>query len=337
MRTRAAVAVEAGKPFEVIEVNLEGPKAGEVLIRVKVEGHSHTDEFTRSGNDPEGIFPSILGHTGGGVVLEVGEGVTTLDVGDHVVPLYTPERRSGEYRLSSKTNLCQAIRVTTGFGAVINTVKVEIGSHCVVFGLGGIGLNVIRGLRMVGADQIVGVDLNNDKEEMSCFFGLTDFVSPSKVEGDLVAHLVELTGGGADYTFDAKGNTTFMRQVREAAYKGWGESVVISAAPVSAEISTRPFQLVTGRVWRGTTFGGAKGRTDVPKIVDWYMDGMVEIDPRCGGILTDANSFGERKFRRRAGGISHAAKTTDCETTFSVYLPNKQNMERCPCFGTFLV
>ena len=347
MRTRAAVAVAAGQPLEVMEVNLEGPKAGEVLIEVKATGLCHTDEFTRSGADPEGIFPTILGHEGAGIVMEVGEGVTTLEVGDHVIPLYTPECRQCEYCLSGKTNLCQAIRVTqgqgllpdgttrfsmldgtpiyhymgcstfanhtvvpeialakvrkdapfdkicyigcgvtTGIGAVINTAKVAIGSRCVVFGLGGIGLNVIQGLRMAGADQIVGVDLNDDKEEMSRYFGLTDFVNPSKIEGDMVEHLVELTGGGADYTFDATGNTTVMRQALEAAHKGWGESIVIGVAAAGAEISTRPFQLVTGRVWRGTAFGGAKGRTDVPKIVDWYMGGKIEIDPMITHKLT---------------------------------------------------
>ena len=340
MKPRAAVALEAGKPLEIMEVNLEGPRAGEVLVEIKATGLCHTDEFTRSGDDPEGIFPAILGHEGAGVVLEVGEGVTTLEPGDHVIPLYTPECRECEYCLSGKTNLCQKIRatqgqgllpdgttrfsmldgtpiyhymgcstfanhtvvpeialakvrkdapfdkicyigcgVTTGIGAVINTAKVEIGARCVVFGLGGIGLNVIQGLRLAGADQIVGVDLNDAKEEMGRHFGMTDFVNPNNVEGDMVAHLVELTGGGADYSFDATGNTKVMRTALEAAHKGWGESIIIGVAPAGAEISTRPFQLVTGRVWRGTAFGGAKGRTDVPKIVDWYMAGKIEIDP----------------------------------------------------------
>ncbi|KKN94552.1 hypothetical protein LCGC14_0186280 [marine sediment metagenome] len=347
MKTRAAVAVAAGQPLEVMDVNLEGPKRGEVLIEIKATGLCHTDEFTRSGDDPEGIFPAILGHEGAGVVLEIGEGVTTLEVGDHVIPLYTPECRECEYCLSGKTNLCQAIRVTqgqgllpdgttrfsmmdgtpvhhymgcstfanhtvipeialakvrkdapfdkicyigcgvtTGIGAVINTAKVEIGARCVVFGLGGIGLNVIQGLRLAGADQIVGVDLNDDKEETGRYFGMTDFVNPNKVEGDMVAHLVELTKGGADYTFDATGNTKVMRQALEAAHKGWGESIIIGVAPAGAEISTRPFQLVTGRVWKGTAFGGAKGRTDVPKIVDWYMSGKIEIDPMITHKLT---------------------------------------------------
>lgn len=340
MRTRAAVALEAGKPLEIMEVNLEGPKAGEVLVEIKATGICHTDEFTLSGADPEGLFPAILGHEGAGVVLEVGPGVTSLQPGDHVIPLYTPECRECEYCLNPKTNLCQSIRstqgkglmpdgtsrfsmldgtpilhymgcstfsnhtvlpeialakvrkdapfekicyigcgVTTGIGAVINTAKVELGSRAIVFGLGGIGLNVIQGLRLAGADQIVGVDLNPGKVEMAKRFGMTDFVNPSEVKGDLVGHLVELTRGGADYTFDATGNVNVMRTALESAHKGWGESIIIGVAPAGAEISTRPFQLVTGRSWRGTAFGGARGRTDVPKIVDWYMDGKIEIDP----------------------------------------------------------
>ena len=340
MRTKAAVAIEAGKPLEVMEVNLEGPKAGEVLVEIKATGICHTDEFTLSGADPEGLFPAILGHEGAGVVLEVGEGVTSLKPGDHVIPLYTAECRECEYCLHPKTNLCQKVRttqgqglmpdgtsrfstldgdpilhymgcstfsnhtvlpeislakvredapfdkicyigcgVTTGIGAVIYTAKVEIGSRAIVFGLGGIGLNVIQGLRLAGADQIVGVDLNESKKEMAEKFGMTDFVNPSEVEGDLVAYLVDLTKGGADYTFDATGNVQVMRAALESAHKGWGESVIIGVAPAGAEISTRPFQLVTGRVWRGTAFGGARGRTDVPQIVDWYMDGKIEIDP----------------------------------------------------------
>ena len=340
MRTTAAVALEAGKPMEIMEVNLDGPKAGEVLVEIKATGLCHTDDFTLSGADPEGAFPAILGHEGAGVVVEVGPGVTSLEPGDHVIPLYTPECRECEYCLNPKTNLCQAIRstqgqgvmpdgtsrfsmtdgtpilhymgcstfsnytvlpeislakirqdapfdkvcyigcgVTTGIGAVIYTAKAEIGSRAIVFGLGGIGLNGIQGLRLAGADQIVGVDLNDDKKAMATKFGMTDFVNPSKVEGDLVGHLVELTGGGADYTFDATGNVQVMRTALESAHKGWGESIIIGVAPAGAEISTRPFQLVTGRVWRGTAFGGARGRTDVPKIVDWYMDGKIDIDP----------------------------------------------------------
>jgi S-(hydroxymethyl)glutathione dehydrogenase/alcohol dehydrogenase len=340
MKTRAAVALEAGKPLEVMEVNLEGPKEGEVLIEIKATGICHTDEFTLSGADPEGLFPAILGHEGAGVVVELGSGVKDLKVGDHVIPLYTPECRQCEYCLNPKTNLCQAIRetqgqglmpdgtsrfsmldgtpilhymgcstfsnytvlpeialakinpdapfekvcyigcgVTTGIGAVMNTAKVEIGSRAIVFGLGGIGLNVIQGLRLAGADQIVGVDLNSGKQSMAEQFGMTDFVNPSDVKDDLVAHLVGVTHGGADYTFDATGNVNVMRTALESAHKGWGESIIIGVAPAGAEISTRPFQLVTGRVWKGTAFGGARGRTDVPKIVDWYMEGKIQIDP----------------------------------------------------------
>ncbi|WP_305970182.1 MULTISPECIES: S-(hydroxymethyl)glutathione dehydrogenase/class III alcohol dehydrogenase [unclassified Mameliella] len=347
MRTRAAVALEAGKPLEVMDVNLEGPKAGEVLVEIKATGICHTDEFTLSGADPEGLFPAILGHEGAGVVLEVGPGVTSLKPGDHVIPLYTAECRQCEYCLNPKTNLCQSVRatqgqglmpdgtsrfsmldgtpilhymgcstfsnhtvlpevslakinpdapfdkvcyigcgVTTGIGAVIYTAKVEIGSRAIVFGLGGIGLNVIQGLRLAGADQIVGVDLNPDKRAMAEKFGMTDFVNPNEVEGDLVPYLVDLTKGGADYTFDATGNVNVMRTALESAHKGWGESIIIGVAPAGAEISTRPFQLVTGRVWRGTAFGGARGRTDVPQIVDWYMDGKIEIDPMITHTLT---------------------------------------------------
>jgi S-(hydroxymethyl)glutathione dehydrogenase/alcohol dehydrogenase len=339
MKSRAAVALEAGKPLEIVEVDLEGPKEGEVLVEIKATGICHTDEFTLSGADPEGIFPAILGHEGAGVVVDVGPGVKSLKKGDHVIPLYTPECRECEYCLNPKTNLCQAIRstqgqglmpdgssrfslngkpvfhymgtstfsnytvmpeiaaakinpdapfdkvcyigcgVTTGIGAVINTAKAEPGCRAVVFGLGGIGLNVIQGLRLVGAAQIVGVDLNNDKKEWGERFGMTHFVNPSEVDGDLVAHLVEITGGGADYSFECIGNVKVMRQALECAHKGWGESIIIGVAGSGQEISTRPFQLVTGRSWRGTAFGGARGRTDVPKIVDWYMDGKVEIDP----------------------------------------------------------
>ena len=338
MKTRAAVAHKAGEPLTIEEVDLEGPREGEVLVEVKATGICHTDAFTLSGDDPEGIFPAILGHEGAGVVVDVGPNVTSLKKGDHVIPLYTPECRQCEYCTSGKTNLCQAIRVTqgqglmpdgssrftiggekifhymgtstfanhtvvpeialakvredapfdkicyigcgvtTGIGAVINTAKVEPGSNCVVFGLGGIGLNVIQGLRLAGADMIVGVDLNPAREAMGKKFGMTDFVNPKDIGGDVVGHLVELTKGGADYSFECIGNVTTMRQALECAHKGWGESVIIGVAPAGAEISTRPFQLVTGRVWRGTAFGGAKGRTDVPKIVDWYMDGKINID-----------------------------------------------------------
>ena len=346
MKSRAAVAFEAGKPLEIVEIDVAPPRKGEVLIRVTHTGVCHTDAYTLEGSDPEGVFPVVLGHEGAGIVVEVGEGVTSVVPGDHVIPLYTAECGKCDFCLSGKTNLCVAVRetqgkglmpdgttrfsyngqplyhymgcstfanhtvipeialakvrkdapfdkicyigcgVTTGIGAVINTAKVEIGARCVVFGLGGIGLNVIQGLRMAGADQIVGVDLNDDKEETGRYFGMTDFVNPTKVEGDMVAHLVELTKGGADYTFDATGNTKVMRQALEAAHKGWGESIIIGVAPAGAEISTRPFQLVTGRVWKGTAFGGAKGRTDVPKIVDWYMNGKIEIDPMITHKLT---------------------------------------------------
>ena len=339
MRSRAALAVEAGKPLEIVEVELEGPREGEVLVEVMATGLCHTDDFTLSGADPEGIFPAILGHEGAGIVREVGPGVRSLKPGDHVIPLYTPECRECEYCLHPKTNLCQAVRatqgrglmpdgtsrftfegrpvfhymgtstfsnftvmpeiaaakiredapfdkvcyigcgVTTGIGAVIYTAKVEQGARAVVFGLGGIGLNVIQGLRLAGADQIVGVDLNPKKREMAERFGMTDFVNPAEVEGDLVPYLVNLTKGGADYSFDATGNVEVMRAALECAHKGWGMSVIIGVAPAGAEISTRPFQLVTGRTWKGTAFGGARGRTDVPKIVDWYMDGKIEIDP----------------------------------------------------------
>ena len=338
MKTRAAVAFEAKRPLEIVEVDLEGPRAGEVLIEIKATGICHTDAYTLDGLDSEGVFPSILGHEGAGVVVEVGPGVTSVAVGDHVIPLYTPECRQCKSCLSRKTNLCTAIRgtqgkgvmpdgtsrfsykgraiahymgcstfsnftvlpeiavakirkdapfdkacyvgcgVTTGVGAVVNTAKVEPGANCVVFGLGGIGLNVIQGLKMVGADMIVGVDINPDKEEWGRRFGMTHFVNPKEVS-DVVAHLVQLTDGGADYTFDCTGNTVVMRQALEACHRGWGESVVIGVAESGKEIATRPFQLVTGRVWRGSAFGGARGRTDTPKIVDWYMDGKIEIDP----------------------------------------------------------
>jgi len=339
MKTRAALAVEAGKPLEIVELDLEGPKEGEVLVEIKATGICHTDEFTLSGADPEGIFPAVLGHEGAGVVVDTGPGVSSLKKGDHVIPLYTPECRECEYCLNPKTNLCQAIRVTqgqglmpdgssrfthdgkpvfhymgtstfsnftvlpeialakvredapfdkicyigcgvtTGIGAVINTAKVEPGSNCVVFGLGGIGLNVIQGLKLVGANMIVGVDTNPDKDKTGRQFGMTHFVNPADAGDDLVGHLVELTGGGADYSFECIGNVQVMRAALECCHKGWGESVIIGVAGAGQEIATRPFQLVTGRVWRGTAFGGARGRTDVPKIVDWYMDGKIEIDP----------------------------------------------------------
>jgi S-(hydroxymethyl)glutathione dehydrogenase / alcohol dehydrogenase len=339
MKTRAAVAFEAGKPLEIVEVDLEGPKAGEVLVEMKATGVCHTDEFTLSGADPEGVFPAILGHEGAGVVVEVGPGVSTLKPGDHVIPLYTPECRTCEYCLNPKTNLCQAVRttqgqgvmpdgtsrfsykgekilhymgtstfsnysvlpeialakvrpdapfdkifyigcgVTTGLGAVMFTAKVEPLSRAIVFGLGGIGLNVIQGLKMVGARQIIGVDINESKVPLATQFGMTDFVNPQKLDGDLVNHLVDITQGGADYTFECIGNVEVMRAALESCHKGWGESIIIGVAPAGAEISTRPFQLVTGRVWRGSAFGGARGRTDVPKIVDLYMEGKVSIDP----------------------------------------------------------
>ena len=339
MKTKAAVAVEAGKPLEIMEVDLEGPRHGEVLVEIKATGICHTDEFTLSGADPEGLFPSILGHEGAGIVREIGKGVTTLKIGDHVIPLYTPECRECEYCLHPKTNLCQAIRttqgkglmpdgssrfsingkeilhymgtstfsnftvvpeialakvntkapfdkicyigcgVTTGIGAVINTAKASAGCNAVVFGLGGIGLNVIQGLRMVGANMIVGVDMNNKKESWGKKFGMTHFVNPSEIKGDLVDYLVDLTGGGADYSFECIGNVDVMRQALECAHKGWGESIIIGVAGAGQEIKTRPFQLVTGRSWKGTAFGGARGRTDVPKIVEWYLQGKIDIDP----------------------------------------------------------
>ena len=344
MKTRAAVAFEAKKPLEIVELDLEGPKAGEVLVEIKATGICHTDAYTLSGLDSEGLFPSILGHEGAGVVREVGAGVTSVKPGDHVIPLYTPECRQCKSCLSGKTNLCTAIRatqgkgvmpdgtsrfsyrgktihhymgcstfsnftvlpeiavakiredapfdkacycgcgVTTGVGAVINTAKVKPGANAVVFGLGGIGLNVIQGLKLVGAQMIIGVDINDEKEEWGRRFGMTHFVNPKKVT-DAVAHLVDLTGGGADYTFDCTGNVTVMRQALEACHRGWGESVIIGVAPSGAEIATRPFQLVTGRVWRGTAFGGARGRTDTPRIVDWYMKGLIQIDPMITHVM----------------------------------------------------
>jgi len=338
MDVKAAVAYEAGKPLVIETVQLQGPKAFEVLVEIKASGVCHTDEFTRSGADPEGLFPAIFGHEGAGIVVDVGPGVTSLKKGDHVIPLYTPECRQCKSCLSRKTNLCTAIRatqgkgvmpdgtnhfsiggrqihhymgcstfsnytvlpeialariredapfdkvcyigcgVTTGIGAVINTAKVEPGANVVVFGLGGIGLNVLQGARMVGANMIIGVDLNNDRKAIAEKFGMTHFVNPKEVGGDLVAHLVELTGGGADYSFECIGNVDVMRQALECTHRGWGTSIIIGVAGAGQEIKTRPFQLVTGRNWRGTAFGGARGRTDVPKIVDWYMDGKIDID-----------------------------------------------------------
>jgi S-(hydroxymethyl)glutathione dehydrogenase/alcohol dehydrogenase len=338
MDVRAAVAFEAGKPLAIERVQLEGPKAGEVLVEVKASGICHTDKYTLSGADPEGLFPSILGHEGAGVVVEVGAGVRTLKKGDHVIPLYTPECRECKSCTSRKTNLCTAIRatqgkgvmpdgasrfsyqgkpiyhymgcstfanftvlpeialakiredapfdkacyigcgVTTGIGAVIFTAKVEPGANVVVFGLGGIGLNVVQGAKLAGADMIIGVDTNPAREKLARKFGVSHFINPKEVKGDLVAHLVELTRGGADYSFECIGNTQVMRQALECCHRGWGQSIIIGVAASGQEISTRPFQLVTGRVWRGTAFGGARERTDVPKIVDWYMERKINID-----------------------------------------------------------
>jgi S-(hydroxymethyl)glutathione dehydrogenase / alcohol dehydrogenase len=336
-KTRAAVAWKAGAPLTIESVDLQGPRAGEVLVEVKATGICHTDHYTLSGADPEGLFPAILGHEGAGVVLEVGGGVTWLKPGDHVIPLYTPECRQCKFCLSRKTNLCQSIRatqgkglmpdgtsrfsidgkpilhymgtstfanhivvpgialakiredapfeticyvgcgVTTGVGAVLFTARVEAGANVVVFGLGGIGLNVIQGARMVGADKIIGVDLNPKREAMARRFGMTHFINPKEVPG-VVDHIVQLTDGGADYSFECIGNVQVMRQALECTHKGWGRSIIIGVAPAGAEIATRPFQLVTGRKWEGTAFGGARGRTDVPRIVDWYMDGKLRID-----------------------------------------------------------
>ncbi|MGE5145912.1 MAG: S-(hydroxymethyl)glutathione dehydrogenase/class III alcohol dehydrogenase [Candidatus Eiseniibacteriota bacterium] len=338
MDVRAAVAHKAGAPLTIETVQLDGPKAGEVLVEVKATGICHTDEFTRSGADPEGLFPCILGHEGAGIVVDIGPGVSSLKKGDHVIPLYTPECRQCKSCLSGKTNLCTSIRatqgkgvmpdgtsrfklgremvhhymgtstfanftvlpeiavakiredapfdkvcyigcgVTTGIGAVINTAKVEPGANVVVFGLGGIGLNVIQGARIAGADMIVGVDINPKRKALAEKFGMTHFVNPKEVGGDLVAHLIELTKGGADYSFECIGNVDVMRQALECCHRGWGQSIIIGVAGAGQEIKTRPFQLVTGRVWKGTAFGGAKGRTQVPKIVDWYMDGKINID-----------------------------------------------------------
>ncbi len=369
MKVRAVVAYEAGKPLEIENVDLEGPKAGEVLVEIKATGVCHTDEFTRSGADPEGLFPAILGHEGAGIVVDVGAGVTSLRKGDHVIPLYTPECRQCKACLSRKTNLCTAIRatqgvglmpdgttrfsiggrmihhymgcstfanytvvpeialakiredapfdkvcyigcgVTTGIVAVINTAKVEPGANVVVFGLGGIGLNVVQGARMAGANMIVGVDLNPARKPLAAKFGMTHFVDPAEVGGDLVAHLVELTGGGADYSFECVGNVELMRQALECCHRGWGVAVVIGVAGAGQEIRTRPFQLVTGRVWKGTAFGGARGRTDVPKIVDWYMDGKIDIDDLITHVmpLADIN---------RAFELMHAGESIRSVVTY---------------------
>jgi S-(hydroxymethyl)glutathione dehydrogenase / alcohol dehydrogenase len=349
MKTKAAIAYEAGKPLVVETVDLDGPRAGQVLIEIKATGICHTDEFTRSGADPEGLFPSILGHEGAGIVVDVGPGVTTLKKGDHVIPLYMPECRQCKSCLSHKTNLCTSIRatqgkglmpdgtsrfslggkpihhymgcstfsnftvlpeiavakiradapfdkvcyigcgVTTGIGAVINTAKVEPGANVVVFGLGGIGLNVVQGARMVGADKIIGVDTNPKRKALAEQFGMTHFVNPKEVGGDLVAHLQSLTDGGADYSFECIGNVDVMRQALECCHRGWGVSVIIGVAGAGQEIKTRPFQLVTGRVWKGTAFGGARGRSDVPKIVDWYMEKKINIDD----LITHSLALGD--------------------------------------------
>jgi len=351
MKTRAAVAFSAGKPLEVIEVDLEGPKAGEILVEIKATGICHTDAFTLSGDDPEGAFPAILGHEGAGIVVEVGSGVKSVKPGDAVIPLYTPECRECDFCLHPKTNLCQSIRstqgqglmpdgssrfsldgepilhymgcstfsnftvmpeialakiredapfdkvcyigcgVTTGVGAVAFDAKVEPGSTVAVFGLGGIGLNVIQGARMVSADRIIGVDINPTRAKLGTQFGMTDFINPKDVD-DVTQAIIDLTGGGVDYSFECIGNIDTMRQALECCHKGWGESFIIGVAGAGQEISTRPFQLVTGRSWRGTAFGGARGRTDVPRIVDWYMDGKIEIDPLITHTLAleDINS-----------------------------------------------
>lgn len=368
MQSRAAIALAAGQPLVIDTVEVEGPRAGEVLVDIRATGVCHTDEFTLSGKDPEGLFPCILGHEGAGVVVDLGPGVTSLKKGDHVIPLYTPECRQCEYCLSGKTNLCQAIRetqgrgvmpdgtsrfrlkgksvlhymgtstfsnytvlpeialakiredapfdkvcyigcgVTTGIGAVINTAKVEPGANVAVFGLGGIGLNVLQGARMVGADMIIGVDTNPGKRAMAESFGMTHFINPDEVD-NVVQEIIRLTRGGVDYSFECIGNVQVMRQALECCHKGWGESVIIGVAPAGAEISTRPFQLVTGRVWRGSAFGGARGRRDVPRIVDWYMDGKIRIDEMITHTmpLTDIN---------RAFDLMHSGESIRSVVTF---------------------
>jgi S-(hydroxymethyl)glutathione dehydrogenase / alcohol dehydrogenase len=369
MQSRAAVAFGAGQPLRVETVEVEGPKRGEVLVEIKATGVCHTDAYTLSGKDPEGLFPSILGHEGAGIVVDVGPDVRSVKKGDHVIPLYTPECRECSYCTSGKTNLCQAIRgtqgrgvmpdgtsrfsigkekllhymgtstfsnftvlpeiavakiredapfdkvcyigcgVTTGLGAVINTAKVKPGDNVVVFGLGGIGLNVVQGARLSGAGRIVGVDVNPGRRALAERFGMTHFVNPKEVSGDLVAHLVELTGGGADFSFECIGNVGVMRQALECCHKGWGTSIIIGVAGAGEEIATRPFQLVTGRVWKGTAFGGARGRTDVPKIVDWYMDGKINIDDLITHTmpLSDIN---------RAFDLMHAGESIRSVVTF---------------------
>ncbi len=348
MKVRAAVAYKAKSPLVIETIDLEGPKEGEVLVEIKATGICHTDEYTLSGSDPEGMFPVVLGHEGAGIVVDVGKGVTTLKKGDHVIPLYTPECRQCKTCLSRKSNLCTSIRatqgrgvmpdgssrfsckgapvlhymgcstfanftvlpeialakiredapfekvcyigcgVTTGIGAVINTAKVEPGANVVVFGLGGIGLNVIQGARMAGADMIIGVDINPAREAIARKFGMTHFVNPKELKGDVVGHLVELTKGGADYSFECVGNTTLMRQALECCHRGWGVSVIVGVAGAGQEIATRPFQLVTGRTWKGTAFGGVRGRTEVPRIVDWYMDGKINIDDLITHVIPHA-------------------------------------------------
>jgi S-(hydroxymethyl)glutathione dehydrogenase/alcohol dehydrogenase len=369
MKTRAAVAYRAGEPLVIETVDLDGPKAGEVLVEIRASGVCHTDEFTRSGADPEGLFPVIFGHEGAGVVVDVGPGVTSLRKGDHVIPLYTPECRQCKSCLSHKTNLCTAIRatqgqgvmpdgtsrfsiggekihhymgcstfsnytvlpeialakiradapfdkvcyigcgVTTGIGAVINTARVEPGANVVVFGLGGIGLNVIQGARMAGADKIVGVDINPGRKALAERFGMTHFVNPKEIEGDLVPYLVALTEGGADYSFECVGNVDLMRQALECCHRGWGVSVIIGVAGAGQEIRTRPFQLVTGRVWKGTAFGGARGRTDVPKIVDWYMNGKINIDDLITHVMPVADI-------NRAFDLMHSGESIRSVVTF---------------------
>jgi S-(hydroxymethyl)glutathione dehydrogenase/alcohol dehydrogenase len=369
VQSRAAVAHQAGAPLAIETVDVAGPRAGEVLVEIKASGVCHTDAFTLSGADPEGLFPAILGHEGAGIVREVGAGVTSLAPGDHVIPLYTPECRQCEYCLSGKTNLCQAIRetqgrgvmpdgtsrfalggrtvlhymgtstfsnltvlpeiavakirkdapfdkvcyigcgVTTGIGAVINTAKVRPGDNVVVFGLGGIGLNVIQGARMAGAAMIVGVDLNPKKRALAEKFGMTHFVNPDEVEGELVPYLVNLTRGGADFSFECIGNVKVMRQALECCHKGWGTSVIVGVAGAGQEISTRPFQLVTGRVWKGTAFGGARGRTDVPKIVDWYMEGKINIDDLITHVMPIAEI-------NRAFDLMHEGESIRSVVTF---------------------
>jgi S-(hydroxymethyl)glutathione dehydrogenase/alcohol dehydrogenase len=363
MDVRAAIARQPGAPLEVGTVQLEGPKAGEVLVEIKATGICHTDEYTLSGADPEGIFPAILGHEGAGIVVDVGAGVTSVRKGDHVIPLYTPECRQCKACLSRKTNLCTAIRatqgrgvmpdgtsrfaqngapimhymgcstfanytvlpeiavakiredapfdkvcyigcgVTTGIGAVINTAKVQPGDNVVVFGLGGIGLNVVQGARMVGANMIVGVDINNARRAMAEKFGVTHFVNPNELGRELVPYLVDLTDGGADFSFECIGNVNVMRQALECCHRGWGTSVIIGVAGAGQEISTRPFQLVTGRVWKGTAFGGARGRTDVPKIVDWYMNGKINIDDLITHVLPFAEINAGFDLMRRGESI----------------------------------